>query len=47
MHHNQVNSVLLENFINVVTLANCLQGSFSHEKGLGLYLVKKTLFMQK
>lgn len=45
MHHKQVSNVLLENFINIVTQASSLQGIFSHEKGL--YLAKKTLFMQK
>lgn len=45
MHHKQVNNAPVENFINVVTQADSLQGIFSHEKGL--YLVKKTLFLQK
>lgn len=45
MHRKQDNNMLLENFVHVVTQANSLQGIFSHEKGL--YLAKKTLFMQK
>lgn len=45
MHHKQDNNTLLDNFINVVTQASSLQGIFSHETGL--YLAKKTLFMQK
>lgn len=44
MHHKQVSNVLLENFMNVHRPILC-KGFFSPEKGL--YLAKKTLFMQK